>query len=152
MVNINDLDVKLILINEFTIFENGSVMFDISYCKENNTPHVVFNTVEYIFKKSSIYSYLIFSETEKNKKMLDKYVKIIDQIREEILFIEDKNRDFVMDKDFMTFRFKTNDNLPCNQKINVIVCVISISGVFEEKNWYYPQIEFQDCFDESSEN
>ena len=51
MININDLDVKLILINEFTIFENGSVIFDISCCKENNTPHVVFNDVECILKK-----------------------------------------------------------------------------------------------------
>ena len=45
MININDLDVKLILINQFTIFDNGSVIFDISYSKENNTPHVVFNNV-----------------------------------------------------------------------------------------------------------
>ena len=49
MTNINDFDVKLFLINEFTIFENGSMMSDISYCKENNTPHVIFNNVDCIF-------------------------------------------------------------------------------------------------------
>ena len=127
MININDLDVKLILINEFTIFENGSVIFDISCCKENNTPHVVFNNVECIFKK------------RKGRK-------------EEILFIEDEKEDFIMAKDFMRFRFKTNDNLLYNQKIYVKVCVISISGVFEERDWYYPKTELQDCFYESSEN
>ena len=86
--------------------------------------------------------------------MLDEYVKIIDEIKEQILFItEDENErsEIIMDKDFIRFRFETNHNLPCNQKINVPVCVITISGVFEERNWYYPQIELQDCFYENSD-
>ena len=51
MTNINDIDLELLLINEFTIFENGSIMFDISCCKENNTLHAVFNDIEGIIKK-----------------------------------------------------------------------------------------------------
>ena len=54
-----------------------------------------------------------------------------------------------MAKDFMRFKFKADDNLVYNQKINVPICVISISGLLKEKNWYYPQIELQDCFYES---
>ena len=83
--------------------------------------------------------------------MLDKYTKIIDEIKEEILFILDDDI-FVMGKDFTRFRFKTDDKLPYNQKINVAICVISIDSVFEKRNWYYPQIELQNCFYESSEN
>ena len=49
----------------------------------------------------------------------------------------------------MRFKFKTNDNLVCNQKINVSVCVISVTGLLKERDWYYPQIELQDCFYES---
>ena len=60
--------------------------------------------------------------------MLDKYVKIIDVIKEEILFIEDRGKEFIIAKDFMRFKSKTNYNLVYNQKINVPVCVISISG------------------------
>ena len=98
-----------------------------------------------------MYSYLIFCETEKKKKVLDKYVKVIDEIKEEILFtIEDDL--FVMGKDFMRFKFETSGNLPYNQKINVKTCVISINSVFEERNWYYPQVELQNCFYESNEN
>ena len=82
--------------------------------------------------------------------MPDKYVKIIDQIKEKILFIIQDDI-FVMGKDFTTFKFKTDDNLVYNRKINVPVCVISISSVFKERNWYYPQIDLQDCFYESSE-
>ena len=66
MTNINDFDIKLLLVNEFTIFEDGSIMFDINYCEENNVRYIVFNNVECIFRKSGIFSYLIFCETEKN--------------------------------------------------------------------------------------
>ena len=46
--------------------------------------------------------------------MLDKYVKIIDEIKEKILFIEDRGKEFIMVKDFMRFKFKTDDNLVYN--------------------------------------
>ena len=84
---------------------------------------IVFSDIECIFRKSGIFSYLI------------------------LFIIEDDL--FVMGKGFMRFRFKTNDNLPYNKKINVPVCVISISSVFEERNWYYPWDELQECFYES---
>ena len=53
-----------------------------------------------------------------------------------------------MGKDFMRVRFKTNDNLPYNIKINVAVCVTSISSILEQ-GWCYPQIELQDGFYEN---
>ena len=77
--------------------------------------------------------------------MLDKYVRVIDEIKGEMLFIIEDDF-FVMGKYFMRFRFKTNDNLPYNQKINVRVCVISISNVFKKRNWYYPRVKLQYCF------
>ena len=71
--------------------------------------------------------------------MLDKYVKIIDQIKDQILFITE-DISFIMGEDFMRFKFKTNDSLPYNQKIN---------SVFEKNNWYYPQTNLQGCFYEN---
>ena len=73
---------------------------DVNYCKVNNTPYVVFNNIECIFRKSGVFSYLIFCETEKNKKMLNKYVKIIDEIKDQTLFIIDDDI-FVIGKDFI---------------------------------------------------
>ena len=81
--------------------------------------------------------------------MLDKYVKVIDQIKEEILFIVDEDTEFIIGKDFMRFRFRNDGNLPYNQKIDAKVCVISISSVFKERGWYYPQTELQKCFYEN---
>ena len=49
MFNIKDIDPDLIINNEFTITKDGSVLSDISYCEENNTPHIVFNDIECIF-------------------------------------------------------------------------------------------------------
>ena len=46
----------------------------------------------------------------------------------------------------MRFKFKTDDNLVYNQKINVPVCAISMSDLNKEKSWYYPKIELQECF------
>ena len=113
MTNINDFDPKLLVINELTMFENRLTMFDISYCEKNNTPDIVFNNVECVFRKSGVFSYFIFCESDKNKSMLDRYVKIIDETKKEILFtIEDDL--LVMGKDFVRFKFGTNDNLPYN--------------------------------------
>ena len=76
--------------------------------------------------------------------MLDKYIKIIDEIKDQIMFITE-DVSFIMGRDFMKFRFKTNDNLPYNTKINVAVRVVSINSVFKQ-GWYYPK---KDCFYEN---
>ena len=79
---------------------------------------------------------LIFCESEKNEKMLNRYVQVTDKIKEEVLSFIDDNL-FILCKDFMRFRFKTNDKLPYNQKINALLCVISISSVLNKGDWYY---------------
>ena len=74
--------------------------------------------------------------------MLNNYVQVIDRIKEEVLsFIDEVEYEiFITGKYFLRFRFKSNDKLPYNQKINVPVCVISISSVLNKGNWYYFQI------------
>ena len=78
-------------------------------------------------------------------------LRFIDGIKEEVLSFIDELEDeiFILGKDFMRFRFKTNDKLPYNQKINVPVCVVSISGVVKKGDWYYRQTKLQDCFYEN---
>ena len=81
--------------------------------------------------------------------MLDYYVKIVDWIKEETLSCTDEEY-FIMGKDFMRFRFKTDDKLVYNQKINIPVCVISISSVIKKRDIYYPQFKLQKCYYEFS--
>ena len=77
------------MINDFNSRKDGSTVFNISYCEEGCVPHVVFNNVKCIFRKSGVYSYLVFCESDKKKKMLDSYVSIVDQLENEILSFED---------------------------------------------------------------
>ena len=95
MTNINDFYPEFSLVTDFKSSKDGSVLFNMSYCEENNVPHIVFNNIECIFRKIGIFSYLIFYERGKSKKMLDDCVKVIDGIKEELLsFIDEYEDDF----------------------------------------------------------
>ena len=84
--------------------------------------------------------------------MLDDYASIIDETKKEILFFMDELEEdyFVMGSDFISFRFRTDDNLVYNKKINNPVCVISLSGIVKKGDIYYPQFKLQECFYESN--
>ena len=60
MTNINDFDPEFLLINDFKSSKDGSILFNVNYYEENNVPHIVFNNIECIFRKSGVFSYLIF--------------------------------------------------------------------------------------------
>ena len=52
-----------------------------------------------IFRKSGAFSYSIFCESDQNKNALNKYIKIIDEIKDQTLFIIYDDI-FVMGKSF----------------------------------------------------
>ena len=68
MTNINDIDPEYFLVNDFRGSKDGSILLNIAYCEENYVPHIVFDNVECIFRKSRIHSYLIFCENDKKQK------------------------------------------------------------------------------------
>ena len=143
MVNILDIEPKYFLINGLKGCKDGSVLFDLRYSDEAGVTHIVFNNIECIFRRSGLFSYLIFCESNKNKIMLDHYVKIIDQLEKEVLSFADEFEEdqiFNLGADFMRFRFSTDDNLVYNEKINIPVCVISLSSVNKKGDTYYPQL------------
>ena len=80
MVNILDIEPEYFMINDFKGRKYNSTVFNICYCEEGCVPHVVFNKIDCIFRKRGVYSYLVFCESDKNKKMLDNYVSIVDQL------------------------------------------------------------------------
>ena len=49
----------------------------------------------------------------------------------------------------MRFKFKTDDKLLYNKKINIPVCVISISSVAKKGDNYHPRFRLHDCFYEN---
>ena len=84
MVNILDIDPEYFMVNDFKGCKDGSILFNLCYSDENDAPHIVFNNIECIFEKR-IYSYLIFCENNKIKDMINNNVKMVDQIRDEII-------------------------------------------------------------------
>ena len=151
MVNILDIDPEYFMVNDFKGCKDGSIVFNLCCSDELAVPRIVFNDVECIFKKCGAYSYLIFCGNNKNKEMINDYVKIIDHLKNEILFWVDEFEDdsFRLGNDFMIFKFRTDDNLPYNQKINVKVCVVSLSSVIKRRDTYYLQFRLQKYFYEN---
>ena len=77
--------------------------------------------------------------------MLETYIKLFDEIKEQIELITG-DKMFRYGKDFMRIKFNTDDDLPYNKMINILVCVIIVSSVFKEHGSYYPQVLLHDCF------
>ena len=84
MVKILDVQPEYFMINDFESCKDSLTIFNVCYCEENSVPHVVFSNIECIFRKSGVFCYLIFCESDKTKKILDSYVSIVDQLKEEI--------------------------------------------------------------------
>ena len=116
------------MVNDFKGCKDGSMLFNLCYSDETSVPHIVFNNIQCIFKKSGIFSYLIFFADGKNKDMIKNYEKIINQIEDEILsfIVEFEDEKFNFDSNFMIFRFKCDDNLVYNKRSNIPVCIISL--------------------------
>ena len=56
------------MVNDFKNRKYGSTLFNLCYCEENNVPNIVFNNIECIFRKSGVFSYLIFVKVIKTRK------------------------------------------------------------------------------------
>ena len=92
--------------------------------------------------------HITFCDNDKNKDMINNYSKIANQLEDEIFSWTDefKDEDFIFGGHFMRFRFKTDDNLVYNEKINIPVCAISLTCVIKKEYIYCPQFKLQKCF------
>ena len=82
---------------------------------------------------------------------LENYTELWNEIKEQIELIIG-NKVITYSKDFMKIRFKTNDDLPLNKIINILVCVVIASSIFKKDGEYHPQILLHGCFYEYEEN
>ena len=102
-----------------------------------------------LFQKSDTSNFLVFCNNDKNKAVISNYVEIIRHLADEIFSyineFEDEN--FIFGGDSARFKFKTDDNLVYNEKINIPVCVISLRI---KKGWIHcPTLKLQKCLYES---
>ena len=73
--------------------------------------------------------------------MLENHAELFDNVKEKTELITG-DKMFRYGKNFMTIKFKTDDDLPYNKMINIPVCVIIVNSIFKEHGGYYPQVLF----------
>ena len=73
--------------------------------------------------------------------MINIYLNIIKQLKDELFSI--------FNDESLGFKFKTDANLVYDEKINIPVCVISISSVIKEKIIHNPILKLQKCLYEN---
>ena len=119
MVNIFDVDPECFMVSHTKQCTDDTMIYNLCYFDKTDVPHIVFNNTDGYFKKSGTYSFLVFCDNDKNKAMINNYVKIIKQLQDEIFSYinEFEDEDFVFGGDTARFRFKTDDNLMCNELI-----------------------------------
>ena len=108
-----------------------------------NSLFLVFNNVGYI-EESNGDKYLIFASTGKNKKVLEKYAKLLDEIKNQIETINSGEP-----IEYKNISRKPDDALTLGKKLSIPSMIIVIGSVLQEGNKYYPQVCLHDCVYES---
>ena len=88
--------------------------------------------------------YLNTTLTDTNNYVLIKFAEVWSGIKDQIKKI---NNDSVVecDKNYMKFKFDSDDNLPLNKLLKFYPLTFIISSVFERDGKYYPQIFLDDA-------
>ena len=63
--------------------------------------------------------YLIFTSTDKNKKVLEKYAKLLDEIKYHVQTIN-TSKSGEYDKDYLIIKFSSSDDLPLNEILKLL--------------------------------
>ena len=83
---------------------------------------------------------MVFDDiTDHNKEVIMKYTELWDGIKNEIKAING-GKEIAYDKNFMSIKFNSDDDLPLNKPLKFNVMTIVVRSVFEEDGKLYPQI------------
>ena len=74
---------------------------------------------------------MILASTDKNRRALDNYAELWDEIKEQIELIS-SNKVSKYGKNFRKIKFESNDDLPLGKILSIAVCIIIVRSVFEE--------------------
>ena len=152
MINIKDFNPSLIKIDEKS-FKNIHIYY-IGYITMKDSDHVKINSVNPLYlingevdgyiEKNIGNKYLTFASADKNKKVLEKYTKLWDEIKYHIRTINaGKSADF--DKDYIKIKFNSDDDLPLNKMQNLHMLAMIVRSAFEEDGKYYLEIVLDEC-------
>ena len=86
--------------------------------------------------------YLIFDSTDENRKLLKKYGDVWNGIENKVKEVSSGECDY--EKDYMTIKFNSDDDLPLKKPLKFHLMTITIRSVFEEDGKLYPQVFLDD--------
>ena len=98
----------------------------------------------YIIEEGSENKYLVFPLTKKNKKVLEIYRKLWNEIKNQIETFNG-GESIKCKKDFMRIRFDSDDDLPLGKILSIPILSIVVKSVFQNENKYFPQINIHEC-------
>ena len=75
---------------------------------------------------------------------MTKYTELWNKIKNQIETIND-GKPIEYEKNFMKVRFKTGDNLPLNEILNIPTCITDTTCVLQEDSKYFPQVYLEKC-------
>ena len=150
MINIKDFDPNLIKIDKKS-YKNIDV-YNIGYItKKNeykvnsvNPLYLMIDEVSGYIKESNGNKYLTFASTDNNKKVLEKYAKIWDEIK---YHVQTKSavKSGEYEKNYMRIKFNLDDSFPLNKILKLHMLTIIVRSVLEEDGKYYPQVFLDEC-------
>ena len=95
-------------------------------------------------KKKSGNEYLVLDDIDEYKQVSKKYEEVWDRIRKEIKTINGSKK-VEYEKDLKKIRFESNDDLPMNKPMKLLLLTIIIRCVFSEDDKFYPQLFLDDA-------
>ena len=126
---------------------------DISDCENItsvNPLYIIINDIYGYIEENNGNKYLFFASTDKNRKVLKKYLKLWDEIRYRIQ-TTNASKFGEYGRNYMRIKFDSDDNLPLNKILKFRVLTIIIKSVFGDDGKYYPQILLDDCLYQKDE-
>ena len=153
MINIKNFDPSLIKIDKKSY--KNIVIYYIRYITikgiseyENinsiNPLYLIVGDVDGYIEENNGNKYLTFASTDKNKKVLEKYAKLWNEIKYYIQTIN-AGKSGEYDKYYLKIKFNSDDDLPLNKIPKLHMLKIIVRPAFEEYGKYYPQIFLDEC-------
>ena len=96
-----------------------------------NPLDLIIGKVDGCIKESNGTKYLTFASTDKNKKVLEKYTKLWDEIKYHIQ-TTNSGRSGEYKKDYMRIKFNSDDDLPLNKILKFHMLTIIVRSFYEE--------------------
>ena len=102
-----------------------------------NPLYLIIAEVDGYLEENNGNKYLTLASTDKNKKDLEKYTKVWDEIKYHIQTIN-AGKSAEYEKDYMKIKFNLDDDTSLNKMLKLHMLTIIVRSVFEEDGKYYP--------------